>query len=173
MVSPDDNTLRASKRVEAERAKERARERRGGGGEGSTRSSASWRFARAMVINVRSSVIALKDAPLRGSVIRRGVNHGRISARSFSFCRLCVWANERTNERTAARSERQRTLSLLSFNDSKVFFHLLLFSVLPALRLFRLFRTFPPSPRFNAQVAHPPSRFRRILRPTALYLCSI
>lgn len=60
-----------------------------------TRSSASWRFARAMVINVRSSVIALKDAPLRGSVIRRGVNHGRISARSFSFCRLCVWANER------------------------------------------------------------------------------
>lgn len=55
--------------------------------------SASWRFARAIVINVRSrsSVSALKDAPLRGSVILRGVNHDRIAARSFSFSStLCV-----------------------------------------------------------------------------------
>lgn len=49
----------------------------------------------------------------------------------FFLSTLCV------GERAAARPERQRTLSLLSFNDSKVFLYLLFFFffVLPALWL--------------------------------------
>lgn len=115
----------------------------------------------------------------------------------FFLSTLCV------GERAAARPERQRTLSLLSFNDSKVFLYLLFFFfVLPALWLCLFL---PPSVSLslslslsytislslsvslsflsfilssstlhpNSQVAHSSSRLRRILRPTALYLCSI
>lgn len=154
-----------------------------------TRSSASWRFARAMVINVRSSVIALKDAPLRGSVIRRGVNHGRISARSFSFCRLCVWANERL----PGRNDSVPFLSFLSMtakssstsSSSSSFFprfgsvssslslSLTLFLYLSVSLSFLSFILSSSTLHPNSQVAHSSSRLRRILRPTALYLCSI
>lgn len=42
--------------------------------------------------NQRWSSRALKDAPLRGSVTRRGANHVHIATQSFSFSRRRVWA---------------------------------------------------------------------------------
>lgn len=63
--------------------------------------------------SVHPSVSALKDAPLRGSVIRCGVNHGPAL---FLSCRLCVWARA-----AACSGTTQLTLSRLSFIDLAVF----------------------------------------------------
>lgn len=106
----------------------------------------------------------LKDAPLRGSVIRCGVNHSRIAVRSFSFLstlcvgeRGCLPRND-TAYPFSSFLQWQRNLSLLLRSSLRV----LSFSLSLSCHLLSLERKTP----------HPLLRFRRILRSTALYLCS-
>lgn len=79
----------------------------------------------------------------------------------FLSCRLCVWASA-----AACPETTQRILSLLFFNDNEAF---LLFFVLPFAFFLSLLCHLLSLER---KTPHPLLRFRRILRSTALYLCS-